>query len=147
MQTIWKNCGILFGKIVVFHLEELRHTQFSLIYTRLYRYRQSSHICGNFNMSTITFCSAEPSGGVDDNINNIAPKSTSLGAQGITQSVNRYANLIIKDNLCQCKLSISVNSQVIFFVTKIRFTMFATKIFINQGSYFVSAQKNAIALH
>ena len=59
----------------------------------------------------------------DDNINNIAPKSTSLGAQGITQSVNRYANLIIKDNLCQCKLSISVNSQVIFFVTKIRFTI------------------------
>ena len=42
--------------------------------------------------------SAKPSGGVDDNINNIAPKSTSLGAQGITQSVNRYANLIIKDN-------------------------------------------------
>ena len=50
----------------------------------------------------------------DDNINNIAPKSTSLGAQGITQSVNRYANLIIKDNLRQCKLSISVNSQVTF---------------------------------
>ncbi len=126
MQTIWKNCGILFGKIVAFHLEELRQTQFSLIYTRLHRYRQSSHICGNFNISKITFCSAKPSGGVDDNINNIASKSTSLGAQGITQSVN---------------------SQVIFFVTKIRFTMFATKIFINQGSYFVSAQKNAIALH
>ena len=98
MQMIWKNCGILFGKIVVFHLEELGHTQFSLIYTRLHRYRQSSHICGNFNISKITFCSAEPSGGVDDNIDNIAPKSTSLGAQGITQSVNRYANLIIKDN-------------------------------------------------
>ena len=54
----------------------------------------------------------------DDNIDNIAPKSTSLGAQGITQSVNRYANLIIKDNLRQCKLSIMVNSQVIFFVKK-----------------------------
>ena len=58
MQTIWKNCGILFGKIVAFHLEELRQTQFSLIYTRLHRYRQSSHICGNFNISKITFCSA-----------------------------------------------------------------------------------------
>ena len=55
MQTIWKNCGILFGKIVAFHLEELRQNQFSLIYTRLHLYRQSSHICGNFNISKITF--------------------------------------------------------------------------------------------
>ena len=58
MQTIWKNCGILFGKIVVFHLEELRQTQFSLIYTRQHLYRQSSHICGNFNISKIAFGSA-----------------------------------------------------------------------------------------
>ena len=58
MQTIWKNCGILFGKIVAFHLEELRQTQFSLIYTRQHLYRQSSHICGNFNISKIAFGSA-----------------------------------------------------------------------------------------
>ena len=146
MQTIWKNCGILFGKIVAFHLEELRQTQFSLIYTRLHRYRQSSHICGNFNISKITFCSAEPSGGVDDNINNIAPKSTSLGAQGITQSVNRYANLIIKDNLCQCKLSIMVNSQVIF-CNKNTLHYVRYKNIYKSKIVFVSAQKNAIALH
>ena len=59
MQIILKNCGISLGKIVVFHLEELRQTQFSLIYTRLHRYRQSSHICGNFNISKITY--ARPS--------------------------------------------------------------------------------------
>ena len=126
MQTIWKNCGILFGKIVAFHLEELRQTQFSLIYTRLHRYRQSSHICGNFNISKITFCSAKPSGGVDDNINNIASKSTSLGAQGITQSVN---------------------SQVIFFVTKIRFTMFATKIYINQRSFLSMTRRYMLTVY
>ena len=49
----------------------------------------------------------------------------------------------VERQLMTIGVSISVNSQV-HFVTKIRFTMFATKIFINQGSYFVSAQMNAI---
>ena len=36
MQIIWKNCGILLGKIVAFCLEKLWRFTCSLIYTRIY---------------------------------------------------------------------------------------------------------------
>ena len=36
MQIIWKNCGILLGKIVAFCLENLWRFTCSLIYTRIY---------------------------------------------------------------------------------------------------------------
>ena len=47
MQMIWKNCGILLGKIVAFYM------QFD-IHKNLYFLR----ICGNFNTSKIAFGSA-----------------------------------------------------------------------------------------